>query len=278
MPAQWPFAYARTVNRLVLWDIDRTLVYVGEVDRRVYREVFAELVGRPAEVLPAKGTGLTVPLAVRELFVSNGVEPDAAELLAAQALEQIPRRFAAHRGLCLEIGVLLPGAVEALRAVADLPGTVATVVTGNLQHNAEAKLAMFELDQYVDTTVGGYSSDNPDRPRLVAVAQQRASKRYGVCFGRHNTVIIGDSLEDVTTAQLGGAAVIGVTSGTTCAEELRAAGAEVVMPDLCDPPALVDAVLRLTASADATENAAAWSGEAMGRRLSSAPETPARGG
>lgn len=234
------------MRRLVLWDIDRTLLYVGEVDRQVYREVFAELVGRRPDVLPAKGTGRTVPLATREMFLINGVpEPQVAEL-TAHALELLPRRFAGHRTRLASEGTLLPGAVEALRRVQALPGTVASVVTGNLRPNALAKLDAFTLTSYLDAEVGGYASDDPHRPSLVGLAQQRASARYGAAFGRENTVIIGDSREDIITGREGGARVIGVATGTTSAGELRECGADVVLDDLQSAEAVVAAVLTLT--------------------------------
>ncbi len=236
------------MKRLVLWDIDRTLLYVGGIDRLVYREVFAELVGREPERLPEKGTGRTVPLATRELFVTNGVPAADADVLVSQALALIPRLFASHQNLVLADGILLPGAVEALRAVRALPDTVPAVVTGNLQPNAVLKLKLFGLDGYIETDVGGYASDNPHRPALVAVAQRRAAKCHGTVFTRENTVIIGDSLEDVTTGREGGASVIGVASGTTDAAVLREAGANLVLEDLCDADAVTAAVMKLTAS------------------------------
>lgn len=50
------------VDRLVLWDIDRTLVYVGSIDRLVYREVFTELVGRePASLRAVRALPETAP-------------------------------------------------------------------------------------------------------------------------------------------------------------------------------------------------------------------------
>ncbi|MFD6153535.1 hypothetical protein [Streptomyces sp. NPDC060243] len=58
---------------LVLWDIDRTLLYAEDTDRLVYREVFRSVVGCPATALPGKGTGVTMPLVVRELLTANGV-------------------------------------------------------------------------------------------------------------------------------------------------------------------------------------------------------------
>jgi phosphoglycolate phosphatase-like HAD superfamily hydrolase len=234
------------MRRLVLWDVDRTLLYVGEIDRQVYQEVFAELLGRAPKTLPAKGTGRTVPLATKEMFLINGVAESQVAELATHALRLLPQRFAAYRDRLASEGSLLPGAVEALRRVRVLPGTVASVVTGNLRANALVKLDAFTLTQFLDVEVGGYASDDPHRPSLVGLAQQRAGARYGVAFTRENTVIIGDSREDVSTGREGGARVIGVATGTTSASELRECGADVVVNDLRDAEAVVAAVLTLT--------------------------------
>lgn len=236
---------------LVLWDIDRTLVYVGEVDRTAYREAFAEVVGRPAERLPAKGTGMTMPLAIRGLLEDNGVTADAADELLPHMLEAVPRRFAAHTDDVRRLGAVLPGAMQALKAVAAEPDLVATVVTGNLEANALIKLRVFGMDRYVDPAVGGYSSDDAHRPALVGVAQGRAAARYGAEFGPDNTVVVGDSLEDVRTGVEGGAHVIAVASGTTPAERLAGAGADAVLPDLTDAVGLVQEIRALTGTADA---------------------------
>lgn len=81
---------------LVLWDIDRTLLYVGDIDRQVYRETFAEVVGRPAERLPARGTGVTMPLAIRGLLLSNGVPEEDVPRLLPQMVELLPKRRRPH--------------------------------------------------------------------------------------------------------------------------------------------------------------------------------------
>ncbi len=65
-------------------------------------------------------------------------------------------------------------------------------------------------------------------------------------FARGNTVIIGDSLEDVRTGLEGGAAVIGVASGKSSADELVDAGADVVVPDLTDVRDLLRVITSLT--------------------------------
>jgi phosphoglycolate phosphatase-like HAD superfamily hydrolase len=235
---------------LVLWDIDRTLVYTGDTDRRVYRELFEDVVGRPADALPERGTGVTMPLAVRELLRVNAVEAERTETLAQRIVQRMPEQLAQHRDELLRTARIMPGAVAALAAVQSSPHCVSTVVTGNLRGSAEVKLGTLGLDGYLDLSVGGYSSDDPHRPALVEVAQSRAKARYGNPFDARTTVIIGDSLEDVRTGREGGAYVIGVASGTTSAEKLRGAGADRVVPDLTNPNLLLGHIVQLCAMTD----------------------------
>ncbi|WP_406498317.1 haloacid dehalogenase-like hydrolase [Streptomyces sp. NBC_00846] len=232
---------------LVLWDIDRTLLYVGGVDRLVYQKVFEEVVGRRAQVLPARGTGVTMPLAVRQLLTDNGVADAVVDEHTRRIVQLLPERLADHADELRSEGVLMPGAVEALSAVSETAGLVPTVVTGNLRGSAETKLRTFGLHNYVDMEVGGYSSDDQYRPALVGVAQARARGKYGHEFTRDNTVIIGDSLEDVRTGRQGGARIIAVASGTTTADQLSLAGADKVLTDLNDAEAILAAIHALDA-------------------------------
>ncbi|MFJ1652585.1 HAD family hydrolase [Streptomyces sp. NPDC088337] len=232
---------------LVLWDIDRTLLYTGDTDRLVYRELFEEVVGRPAERLPARGTGVTMPLAVRELLRANAVKRERIEELAQRIVQRMPAQLERHRDDLSRTGQVMPGAPAALAAVQQEPGLVPTVVTGNLRGSAEIKLKALGLDEYLDLSIGGYSSDDSHRPALVRVAQQRAGTRHGHTFTRA-TVIIGDSLEDVRTGREGGAHVIGVASGTTSVERLAAAGACHVVPDLTDVQRIIRLINQCAAS------------------------------
>lgn len=233
---------------LVLWDIDRTLVYTGDIDRRVYRETFTSVVGRPPTALPARGTGVTMPLAVRELLRVNQVPEQDVETLAARIVAELPERLAGHRELLVRDGVVMPGAVDALAAVQQAEHLIPTVVTGNLRGSAETKLSELGLIGYLDTTIGGYASDNLHRPALVRIAQDRAAAKHGGRFHRDNTVIVGDSLEDVRTGLEGGARVIGVASGTTTAEQLRSAGAQHVLSDLTSTTTLLHFINRAQAA------------------------------
>jgi phosphoglycolate phosphatase len=176
-----------------------------------------------------------------ELLASQRV-PDG-QLRMREFHSALEQALAARSAVMRQRGRALPGAEEALAAVRREPAIVQSVLTGNLKANAVLKLATFGLDRYLDLDVGAYGSDHSERPRLVAVARARAKAKYGVGLDPAATVLIGDTPLDVAAAMAAGARVIAVASGRYDAETLRAAGAEVVFPDLRDTGAVVGACL-----------------------------------
>ena len=98
---------------------------------------------------------------------------------------------------------------------------------------------------FLDFEVGGYGSDDEVRANLVAIAQARAIAKYGETFDKANTTLVGDTPRDVRAGRDGGARVVGVATGTDSVESLRAAGADVVLPDLGDTRAVAEAVTSL---------------------------------
>jgi phosphoglycolate phosphatase-like HAD superfamily hydrolase len=165
------------------------------------------------------------------------LEPFSAELAAA---------LQARRDDLVRDGQLLPGAAQALAAVAGLDGVVQTVLTGNSRRGAELKLRAFDLDRFVDFDIGGYGSEAYPKGTLLRVARQRATDSRGVSFGENATVYVADSPRDVDAAKIGGARSLAVASGRASAAELREAGADAVLPDLTDTAGLVALITRLT--------------------------------
>ncbi|GHH87476.1 haloacid dehalogenase [Streptomyces sulfonofaciens] len=212
---------------LVLWDIDHTLLVSGPAGRSVYPRAFTALTGGPPpSTVPTEGR--TEPEIMAELLALHGVRGIPAEESAAAMT-------AALRDADDELrsqGRRLPGALEALTALQGDPRVVQSLLTGNLRPNALRKLAAFGLHELVDFEAGAYGSDDPVRARLVPVAQRRAGERYGTRFDRENTVLVGDTLRDVAAGVEGGARVVAVATGEDTAEDLLAAGAEAVLPDL----------------------------------------------
>ena len=239
------------IHRLVLWNIDLTLVDVGRVMRAAYAEAFPVVAGRPLIRLPQMA-GRSESEIFFDALAQNG-----ADLSADGAAERLLDPFSAELAAALEArrddlvsqGQLLSGAGEALAAVARLDGAVQSVLTGNSRPNATLKLRAFGLDGFVDFDIGGYGSEAYPKGTLLTVARSRAAEKHGVTFGENATVYIADSPRDVDAARIGGARSLAVASGRASAAELRDARADAVLPDLTDTAHVITLITRLTGSA-----------------------------
>ncbi|MEU7897024.1 haloacid dehalogenase-like hydrolase [Nonomuraea sp. NPDC049152] len=235
------------INRLVLWNVDLTLVDVAIVTRDAYAEAFRQVTGRPLVKL-APAMGRPDSEIVFETLAVNGIvarDDDLPRFLASLAVA-----FADRRKRLAKEGRMMPGAKDALRAVSRLDGVVQSVLTGTIKGNAVHKLKAFGLDKHIDFDLGGYGEEVYPKATLLQVAQGRAKQRYGTPFTIANTVLIGDSTRDVQAARIGGAAMVAIASGRSTVAELREAGANVVLPDLSNASEVVAAVAGLTSPVD----------------------------
>jgi phosphoglycolate phosphatase-like HAD superfamily hydrolase len=225
--------------RLILWDIDHTLIDTRGAGSQFARAAFTEITGRNPHRM-ATATGKTEPVILAETLRAHGIEPtDEYQRRYAQAL---PDQYRRHADQLRQQGRALPGATAAITALDQIPGVIQTVLTGNYKAVATVKLAVFDLDRLLDLDVGAYADDADDRAALVAIAQQRAAARYAYPFSRTNTIIIGDTTHDITAARNGGASVIAVATGTDTSDQLREAGADHLLPNLTDSAALIKAI------------------------------------
>lgn len=227
-----------TTPRLILWDIDHTLIETRGIGGRLARAAFEQVTGvRPEQM--AVATGKTEPVILAETLRAHGIEP--TEQHQRQYAHALPDQYRRHVEQLRHIGRALPGAAEALTALHTIPGTIQTVLTGNYRAVAAVKLDAFHLADALDLDVGAYADDGSERADLVSIAQHRASNAYGHTFTSANTIIIGDTTHDVAAAYQGGAAIIAVATGNHTADDLHAAGAETVLDDLTDTRTLLDA-------------------------------------
>jgi len=144
----------------VLWNVDRTLVDVTIVLRDAYAAAFREVTGRPlVRLAPARGRPDSE--VIFETLALNGVVAEDDHLPAFT--EALARAFADRRDRIAAQGRAMPGAREALAAVARLEGTVQSVLTGTIRSNAVLMLGAFGL------TEAGGGSDVPGGMRTTAV-------------------------------------------------------------------------------------------------------------
>jgi phosphoglycolate phosphatase len=237
------------MDRLVLWNIDLTLLDVGRVSRDAYADAFRRATGHSLAALPQLAARSDTEIFFESLYLNDvptGQDEAAdAELLARYCWE-LEAAFTARRAELAQRGRLLPGANAAVAATATLPGVVQSVLTGTLKPNAATKLAAFGLAEFFDLEIGGYGSDAYPRGSLLLMSRNLATERYGPRITADTTVYVADSCRDVEAAKIGGARSIAVATGRDMAAELQQAGADVVLADLADTGQVIAAIDRLT--------------------------------
>ena len=136
---------------------------------------------------------------------------------------------------------VMPGVRDLLDALSKRDDVYVALLTGNYEAGARIKLEYFDLWRYFPC--GAFGDDEPNRNGLVPKAVSRVAACGGPSFSAADAVVIGDTPLDVACAAVAGARSFAVATGSHTVEELRAAGADVVMQDLGD----TDEVLRVIA-------------------------------
>jgi len=226
------------MRKLVLFDIDGTLVLTGGAGLRAMNRALEEVFGH-ADGLDG------IPVAGRTdwAILSDAVRRIGRSLDGA-LLADLEQRYVNH--MIEEIQhpgdgrkAVMPGVREILDALERRDDVFVGLVTGNFEAGARVKLGHFDLWRYF--RCGAFGGDAADRNVLVPFARARARACGLPDIPDEDIVVVGDTPHDVTSAHAAGAIAVAVATGTSSVEELRAAGAEHVFEDLSD----VQAFLRL---------------------------------
>ncbi len=214
--------------KLVLFDIDGTLLRCGPQVRPIFGEALEEVFGTAGEIDAFDFTGRTDPGIVIDLITGAGL-PEAT------VRERLPRMRSLYTGrleraLDREGMELLPGVVEILERLAGREDVVVALLTGNWEPGAKAKLSRFDLNRYFP--FGAFGCDGVDRSELPPVALDRAERATGRRFRPEEVLIVGDSVHDVSCARAHGIPCLAVGTGRTPEAVLQAAGADWVVGDL----------------------------------------------
>jgi phosphoglycolate phosphatase len=227
------------IRRLLLWDVDGTLVRAGDLGAAVFDVALEAVLGRrpPDRV---RMSGKTDPQIVREYLVNMTVpETDG---LVEQILRSVEVHLAAAAadGELFAGGAACPGTAAVLARLAEDGRVVSAMLTGNIAPNALIKVAAFGLDQWLDPALGAYGSDEADRNLLVPVALRRLASVRGVELAPEDAWVIGDTPRDLECARVAGARCLLVATGRYRLAELAALGPDAVLEDLADTEAVVE--------------------------------------
>ncbi|MFF5289808.1 HAD family hydrolase [Paractinoplanes globisporus] len=216
----------------VLFDCDGVLVDSEPITNGVLRTMLIEL---GWQITERECIELFVGRALRDewavIYEHTGVRIDDAWLAT----------FRGRRDAALRAGLVpIPGALEAVRAVATIMGDRFACVTGADRGKAEMQLKIAGLDGYFGSRV--FSGMEMPRSKPAPDVYLAAAASLGV--DPATAVVIEDSVAGVTAGVAAGATVFGFAPpGPTHAAPavLRAAGAGLVFGDMSELPDLIRA-------------------------------------
>jgi phosphoglycolate phosphatase len=212
--------------RLILFDIDGTLIKTGGAGEKAFAKVCEREFNVPDATRHLHFAGRTDPSIVRDFFEKFGI---------AATPEHFTRFFSAYVIWLEKIlgtldGSVLPGVRELIagfQAMAHRP--VIGLLTGNIKQGAQLKLTHYRL--WDSFTMGAYGDDHEDRNQIAAIARDRGSQILPQLRGEE-ILVIGDTPRDIQCARAIDAKILAVATGIFTMAQLREFQPHWLVPDL----------------------------------------------
>ncbi len=232
----WTAAFAKKgevlIERIIVFDIDATLILSGGAGARALDRAFEEVTGAADAMEGVPFHGMTDCAIISEM-----AKRKLGARLSETNREEVRRLYAAY----LEPELAASPGFEVMAGVPELLDTLAAdsrvllgLATGNFEETAMLKLERGGLAGYF--RFGGYGTDSESRPELtrIAVERGRAIAGDGAGVTAPLVYLVGDTVFDIRCGNAAGARTVGVATGITSEAELLAEKPYAVLPDLAD--------------------------------------------
>lgn len=225
--------------KLLLFDIDGTLLASGGAGARALARAFQELHGVGEAMREVAFAGRTDPLIVRAIFETRVGRPPAnaeVDAILERYLTHLPGEMQRPDG-----ARTMPGVETLLEDLARRPGVLMGLLTGNVERGARIKLGRFELNRYFE--FGGFASDATERSEIARVARARGGERAGLPLGPDDVVVIGDTPLDIAAGKAIAATTLAVATGPHAAQDLASHAPDILLADFGDTARTVSLML-----------------------------------
>jgi phosphoglycolate phosphatase len=222
--------------KLLLFDIDGTILHTHGAGRRSAERALADVVGRPVSADGISFSGKTDGQILREILRANEIDDHLLDGHVGEALEVYSDYM--RQALTPDNVELLPGVADLVDQLHEEAFHPLALLTGNLETMAYLKLAAVGMDHYFP--FGAFGSDHEERNSLPEIAVERARQRIGRGFEGTDVVVIGDTPRDIECCRAVGGFAVAVCTGRFRRDELAGYDPDLLMDDLADPGPLLD--------------------------------------
>jgi phosphoglycolate phosphatase len=223
------------MNKLVLFDIDKTLIDRSICHHVAFSYAFKKVYGVTVDISIINYAGMTDPQIAVEVLKCVGLDENLIKSKLNECMEAVVDYFKENAER--EDIPALDGAKELLDTLENK--VIIGLITGNLEPIALEKMKKAGLRRYFK--VGGFGSDDINRTELVKTAIKRAKDNYN--FSGSEVFVFGDTPRDIKAGFEAGAKSIGIATGRYSKEELKDSGADFVFDNLKDKERIVESIL-----------------------------------
>jgi len=228
-----------SIPRLVLFDIDGTLLYSAGCGRAASRLALPDVFGTAGELDETAFAGKTDWGILLEALAPAGITADEVRANMGRYNDALARHM---RVIVADYAVRpCPGAPDVVAALAQDPAVLIGLVTGNVSQIVPIKLSAAGYDPAV-FRVGAFGSEGWERPMLPPLAVARAAALTGIDYAPEHTVILGDTPGDIACAASIGARTIAVATGPFTVEQLQPFAPDYLFDSMADPAAVLHAI------------------------------------
>jgi phosphoglycolate phosphatase len=213
--------------RLILFDVDGTLVDARGAGSRALLTALAEVFGRPFARNGVPFAGRTDRAILADLMVANRVSPSEVETALDRAFRALPRLMQVETERTPSVPY--PGVCQLLDELDRKDGLALGLLTGNMEATARLKLASAGIDSSC-FVVGAYGDESADRKALPPLAVARAEASLGSPVS--TAIVVGDTPADIECARSNGMSSLAVATGACSVAELAACHPDYLFPDL----------------------------------------------
>jgi phosphoglycolate phosphatase-like HAD superfamily hydrolase len=228
------------MKKLVLFDVDHTLVEVGTAARKAMDVAFLEFSENDdITIEDISFQGMTDKQIVVEVLKLGGFPEDEILPKVDEIIEIYLSRLESNLKSEDDL-TIFPGVNELLEILESDNDVLTGLLTGNVERGARLKLSTFDLNKYFP--FGAFGSDSMIRSELVPFALKRAKKFDHSDFTGKDIVIIGDSIHDVNCGKPYHAKSIAVATGSTSYDELLSHEPDYIFEDLTETERIIKAI------------------------------------
>src|SRR5438046_3456754 len=189
-------------KRLLLFDIDGTLIHSGGAGVQALKSAFKERFGidddlHDIEIAGMADSGIVLGILNKHKIPATNENVSAFLDSYVHSLSlELPRRQ----------GKLLPGVLELLKRLKSRPHVVLALLTGNVSRAARLKLEHYGVWHFFEC--GAFADDHRDRNELGRFARARAKEKQPREFAASEIDVIGATPRDIGCGKAIGARTI----------------------------------------------------------------------